>query len=94
MNKNTNRLAELLSKKGYSYDKAIKIVAEVLDAMREEREENIKMYLNKRGKAEFDGLLFDVVVRDIKIDNEGKVQWQVTPLNGSKHKWVKNISFN
>jgi hypothetical protein len=89
----TNQLYDLMVKKGYSLESAKQAVDDVLEARREAREFEMQRYIGKRVKAEFGGLWFDVLVHDIKIDFEGKTQFQVTPLNGGKNMvWVKNIA--
>lgn len=87
-------LINILIKKGYEKDSAIKCVQDVLDARVEMRENLMKEYVGKRVKAEFGGLLFEVIVKDIKINNEGKTEFQVTPLNGSKCVWINKFSLN
>lgn len=82
--------SELL-KMGYE-DKTAKSVAEdVFKAKRNLRLEAVKKYINKRVSAEFSGLTFEVVVNDVKITDEGKVAFQVKPLNGNRMAWVDKI---
>lgn len=85
-------LVEILMKKGYDLESARKCVNDVLDARKEAREFYLKSYVGKRVCAEFEGLQFEVMVHDIKMDYEGKPQFQVFPLNGTKKMaWVKRI---
>ena len=87
-----NGLVEILIKKGYEAESARKCVDDVLEARKTYREEYLKNYLGKRVKAEFSGLLFEVIVKDVKINYDGKSEFQVTPLNGSRCVWVNKIA--
>lgn len=79
--------------KGYDRESAQKCVDDVLDARRIARENAMKSYIGKRVKADFDGLLFDVLVHDVKVDHSGQTQIQVKPLNGGqKMVWIKKFS--
>lgn len=84
-------LALMLVAKGYSEQEAIKAVADVNQARKDAREAEVRKYVGKRVIAEFDGLNFEVVVKDVKLNLLGKFEFQVTPLNGQKHAWVKEI---
>ena len=86
-----NELIEILMENGYDKERAFLAVTNVLQARITARERYLRNYLGKRIKAEFDGLLFEVIVKDVKINNEGKAEFQVTPLNGSKNKWISKF---
>lgn len=90
MEDETNLYA-ILESKGYDQDSAKKVVDDVLDARKIAREQAMKKYVGKRVKADFEGLLFEVIVNDVKINHEGKLEWQVKPLNGSKSAWVRKV---
>lgn len=84
-------LVSILKEKGYADEEALKCVVDVLDARKILRDRELRNYLGKRVRADFEGLLFEVIVKDVKIDADGRVQFQVTPLNGSRCAWVKRI---
>jgi len=86
-------LYTILESKGYDSESAIKCVNDVLDARKILRELELKNYVGKRVKGEFDGLTFDVLVHDVKINQDGKAEFQVKPLNGgNKMAWIKKIN--
>jgi len=84
-------IMECLIKKGYEKESAEKLILDYLEASKNVREEYLKRYIGKRVRADFSGLLFEVIVKDVKIDTNGKVQFQISPLNGDKHTWVDRI---
>lgn len=86
-----NEIVEALVARGYDLESARKCVEDVLTARKDAREKYLKNYLGKRIRAEFEGLLFEVIVKDVKMDHDGKAQFQVTPLNGSRCVWIKNF---
>ena len=83
--------AYLVSKKGYDRDSAEKLAADYQEASVALREDYLKKYIGKRASAEFGGLMFEVIIKEVKVDKEGNAQFQVTPVNGSKHAWVKHV---
>lgn len=85
-------LATLLVAKGYSEEDAMRSVVDVMQARRDARDQYLKRYLKTRTRAEFGGLLFDVIVEDVRINVRGRTEFQVTPLNGVKSVWVDKIS--
>lgn len=87
-----NNLVQILIKKGYDKLSALKCVQDVLSAKKEARVLDLKKYVGKRVKTTLEGMQFEVVIHDIKINIDGKTEWQVTPVNGSKKAWVKGIN--
>ncbi len=88
-------LKQILIEKGYDKELASKCVDDVLEARRVARENYLKRYKGKRVIGEFGGLMFEVLVHDVKINQEGKAEFQVYPLNGGTQRvWIKKVSLN
>ncbi len=85
-------LISILEGQGYDKESAKKCVEDVLEARRICRENYLKNYLGKRVRADFGGLIFEIIIKDVKIDHEGKTQFQVSPLNGSKSVWISSLN--
>lgn len=88
---NDNLLISILVGQGYDEESATKVVNDVLAARRKAREDAMKKYVGKRSRIDVGGMLFEVVIHDVKMDYAGKLQWQVSPLNGSKMAWVEKL---
>lgn len=88
-----NGIIEILITKGYTEVEATKVVTDVLEAKRQERENYLQKYVGKRVQGDFGGISFEVIVHDVKINSVGKTQFQVKPLNGgSKMVWIDKIT--
>lgn len=85
------QLVKEIIKLGSNESEARRIIDIVNEAKRNMRAFALERYVGKRMRAEFSGLLFEVIIKDIKIDNQGKILWLVSPLNGTKTAWVEKV---
>lgn len=83
-------IIEALMETGYSEVRANIAVYDVLGAMKKIRIERLEQFRNKRVLVEVEGLQVEVFVTDVKVTEEG-VQYQVKPIAGDKHIWVRRF---
>lgn len=74
----------------YTEAEALKAIINVKAAMKSQRELLLKEYLNCRVLFEHDGLHIQGIITDVKVTELGSA-FQVTPIAGSKSKWISNF---
>ena len=91
MEEEKNEFINILEEFGYEPELAEQVFHDVCEVKKTIRKRNADKYIGKRAMVELNDLQIEIIVKDVKVDDTGKVQFQITPLNGNKHIWVPRL---
>lgn len=75
----------------YDQASAVKVVADVTEAMRLMRLARYEEYKGKKVRVDVEGLKVDCLVKDTKFTEKDGLMFQVEPVAGKGHIWVSRL---